>query len=87
MAERYPFTGTGSRFYSQYLDVTGDDGPRPLEADPGGVYAILPGPGYEDSKGVSRLPVPPADGLWGPAVGDPDDTKAAARPSKKGVSN
>lgn len=89
MAERYPFLGTGSRFYSQYLDTSSDDGPRPLEAEPGGVYAIAAAPGYDNGKGGSRLPVPPADGLWGDPDSQPETSegKPAARTTKKGAGN
>lgn len=88
MAERYQFTGTEPRFYTQYLDVTSDDGPRPLEAVPGGVYAIEAGPGYDNSKGASRLPVPPGDGLWAePAAAETSEGKPATRATKKGASN
>jgi hypothetical protein len=59
----YPYLGAQALLYSQYLDVTA--GQCPLEAVPGGAYAMIPAPGYEDAKGASLLEVPPADGRWG----------------------
>lgn len=60
---RYSYRGHEARFYPQYIDTTGG-GWRPLEAEPGGAYAIEPAAGYPDGKGGSLLPVPPADGRW-----------------------
>jgi hypothetical protein len=81
----YPFLGTQQRIYTQYLDVT-DGGQKPLTADPGESYAIIPAPGQE------KVTAPPSDGLWGPETGTPspkgkpgqETPSAAASAAKKG---
>lgn len=79
-AVKFAYLGNDARFYSQYLDVTGPQ--MPLTAEPGGEYAIIPVPGYEPGA----LPVPPADGRWGPARETTKDTKAPASKTVKEAS-
>lgn len=57
----YPFTGSDARTYPQYRDLATD---RPLTASPGGSYDMAP-------VGLYDLPVPPADGNWGPDTAAP----------------
>lgn len=90
-AVKYPYTGTEPRLYSQYLDIT--EGQCPLEAEPGGSYAIAPAPGYEitgkDGKPQCTLAIPPADGRWGPPRPEANQAKAVApaeQVSPKGAS-
>jgi hypothetical protein len=59
---RYPYLGSAARIYTQYADITGG-GSQPLHAVPGSSYDMIPGPGQSGD-----LPVPPGDGLWGPAA-------------------
>lgn len=62
-ATRYAYLGNDERSYPQYLDVTA--APKPLEAVPGGFYAVGVVPGWTGPDGVPLLPVPPGDGRWG----------------------
>jgi hypothetical protein len=54
----FPFLGYDTRLYTQYIDNEAD---TTLIALPGESYDMRP-------AGSRNLPVPPADGLWGPAV-------------------
>jgi len=54
----YPYLGGSTRIYVQYTD-----GGYTLVADPGGIYDPVPAQGAPED-----LAVPPADGLWGPAM-------------------
>ena len=57
----FPFLGDSTRIYTQYVAADG----TPLTALPGGAYDMtaVPSPW--------TLPVPPGDGLWGPAITPP----------------
>jgi hypothetical protein len=81
---QFPFLGTSTRIYTQYLDVVAG---RTLTAEPGGSYEIAVTPMYEaaDAKTgalTASIPVPPADGAWGPAETAGDDKPAAAKAGK-----
>jgi len=96
---RYPYLGSDARHYPQYLQLDAEypaeggkgpkvTGPRPLNADPGGVYEIGPAPGYvtveKDGTWTSLLAIPPGDGRWGPAVTgtNTEDVSESAAPAK-----
>ena len=72
---RYPFLGTSGRMYGQFLDsATG----KTLQAEPGGVYDMVPAAGQED------MTVPPQDGLWGPALSAPKTAASKDKAAPKG---
>jgi hypothetical protein len=75
------YLGAARAIYPQYLAVS-KDGDVTLTADPGEAYDMRPAPGYEDSKGVSALPVPPGDGLWAEA---PAEAKTPPAIKRKGA--
>ena len=64
----FRFLGDVPLLYTQYRDEAAD---RPLLADPGGEYDMIPAGGV-------NLPVPPADGRWGPVTPASGPPPAAA---------
>ncbi len=85
----YVYLGAAQATYAQYLAVS-PAGDTTLTAAPGETYDIRPAPGYENSQGVSALPVPPGDGLWAEAskAASPslaDNAETAPAPTRKGA--
>ena len=63
----FPFFGVSARIYPQYRDLVAD---TPLTAVPGQSYDMAPVADWD-------VPVPPGDGLWGPATEPAEDVPEA----------